>query len=296
MLLGVFFVYEGVTKSMYYDSGFVDNTNSNMTGIVLGWFPQNPTSSVRIYIQPQALTNGTNSIEFDLYETIPANTTYHFNFISPFSISRMYFLGINEGHWSFQDTKNGAGSVVRFNDSTPSGHTSWTLEGVAYFYFTNLPEREDHGSYTLFLPFGGPVPLNLQSEFGSPPLFGIGAGNNFELDLQVPFTDRVTGSFPQYFAAPPVLTGPSIGSLQSLRFELNGTTTVTAGYENTSLVDSYAQAENFAFLFFGLGIPLIVTSLVEIAKTLAQERDRKASSTTHAVLPEGPSQVDEITG
>lgn len=279
LVLGVFLVGVGVFEWTNYSSGLSDNTGSITTGITIGWFPQDPTSSIRIYIQPEATPNGSNSITFDLHETVSANTTFHFNFVSPFRISRLYFLGINEGNWSYQNSKDGVGSVVRFNDSVSPRDRSWTMEGVASFYFTNLPERADHGTYSVFLAFGGSIPLNLQSEFGSPPLFGIGAGNNFEMDFDIPFAYPVVNSFPQYFAAPPVLTGAANNSMRSLRFILNGTTSVSIAYENPSEVSRFALAQNLEFFCLGLGTPFVITSAVEILKTRAEEEDKKA---THA--------------
>lgn len=284
LVLGVFLVGVGVFEWMNYSSGSSDSTGSITTGITIGWLPQNPTSSIRLYIQPEAASNGSNSITFDLHETVPANTTFYFNFISPFRISRLYFLGINEGNWSYRNSKDGFGSVVRFNDSVSPRERSWTMEGVASFYFTNLPERVDHGTYTVYLAFGGSVPLNLQSEFGPPSLFGIGAGNNFEMDFDIPFTYPVSNSFPQYFAAPPVLTGMTNNSMRSLRFILNDTTSVSITYENPSEVSRFALAQNLEFFCLGLGTPFVITSAVEILKTRAEEEDRKATRANHSSL------------
>src|SRR5208282_5733032 len=149
--------------------------------------------------------------------------------------------------------------------------THVNINGQAVFSFNNLPGKDDHGSYQVFIPFTGGIPSQLWEPVFNTYYFTYDQGvHNFLLDLDIPWSYAVTSSFPLFITTksqlPPFCCGVLQQPLQSLQYNLTGNTSLSVSYENSTAVTQFMTEQNLELFYLALGIPLLLSSLFEFAK------------------------------
>ncbi len=264
----------GVYISNSTSGGSYDNLSSIDTGVILGWDPYDSPvihPIIQIGVAPFINKSQTSDIIFDIEGTIDTNKTFTFGFISPFLITSVREFG--QGNWSYQNVRD-LGSTIYYTFKLNSTLTGGFLAGNAVFYFTNLPARVDHGSYMVFIPFGGGLTFQFQSAMNMTHVFTYDHGQNFLFDLDIPLTYRVTSSYPAFSSPIPELGPLCCGiqqSLQALQYQLNGTAALSVNYEDSETISQFSASQSRELFFLGLGVPLLLSSLLELAKFCSRD-------------------------
>jgi hypothetical protein len=249
--------------------GSYDNLASIGTSTILGWDPyESPAVHpiIEIGVVPFQNNSLISVLIFNIMGTIYTNKTFTFGFISPFLISA---VGEEQGNWSYRNVAN-LGSIVYYTYRMNSSLEYGNLAGNSVFYVTNLPSRFDHGSYQVFIPFGGGFTPQFESAMNLTRNFVYDRGSeNFKFDLDIPLTYQIVGSYPSFTSTIPVLGPVCCGSqkpLKALEYELNGSTALSVSYEDSEAISSFAASQSLELFCLGLGVPLLLSSSLELAR------------------------------
>ena len=261
LILGTAFCVFGGYKWYSSSGSSYDHLAATGTSVILGWDPYDSSADhPNIYIGVEPFLNGTitSALIINILGTIYTNKTFTFGFISPFIISSVEW---ERGNWSYQNVSD-LGSIIYYTYRLNSSLRSGFLSGSSVFYFTNLPARNDHGSYTVFIPFG----TLLSSQFHMTHFFTFNRDQEFSFRLDIPLTYIVTSSYPPFSSTTAAGNSSSQTPLQSLLYNLNGTAGLSVTYEDSEAVDNFAVSQNQELFSLGLGVPLLLSSLLEVAR------------------------------
>ena len=286
LIFGFYFSVNGLQIFWRNSATPYNNLGSVSTGVVLGWAPQNASEVnpiISMGVLPFLDNNETSDIIFNIFGTIYTHRTFTFGFISPFLIRSLEETN-GVGHWSYQNVAD-LGSVIYYNFALNPSLTGGSLGGSAIFYFSNMPATIDHGTYTIAIPFGAGLTSQFQSAANLTDFPSYATGRKFEFLLDIPLSFAVLDSYPSFspsVSSPVPVLGPKCcgvqGAYQALPYELNGTSGLFVRYENSTEADIYVTSQSWEFFYFGVGIPLILSSVVEIARSFTDKAQKSASA------------------
>ncbi|MGD0550564.1 MAG: hypothetical protein ABSA81_08490 [Candidatus Bathyarchaeia archaeon] len=289
LVLGVLLSANGAYTWGSSLGGSYNNLASIGTSTILGWDPSDLRAVhpiIGIGVVPFQNSSLTSVLIFNIMGTIYTNKTFTLEFISPLLIGA---VGEERGNWSYQNVAN-LGSIVYYTYKLNSSLEYGDLAGISVFYVTNLPARFDHGSYRIFIPFGGGLTPQFQSAMNMTRLTIYRGSANFEFDLDIPLTYRITSSYPSFTSTKPVLGPVCCGSqkpLQALEYELNGSAALSASYEDSEAISNFAASQSLELFCLGLGVPLLLSSALELARLYSSDKSSAEELVSGARVHDG---------
>ena len=199
-----------------------------------------------------------------------------FSFVSPFVITS-HVLEFDQsgvgGSWSVINIDNNASAIyysVRLADCSfiPCSGQIYT---AATFSTNDLLSRNDHGRYTIVLPFGeGEAPWLIR-HLPNSTSFLNDLTTKIQFRLFLTTHDAIVISFPPVLAEATYRYGGQGPAFQEYFFG-NASSTLTLVYDNATEIDGNNTSLSFGLFFLGIGLPLMVSSPLEIY------RDAKSAS------------------
>jgi hypothetical protein len=282
LVLGLAVTFAGLGGLILYWSGYSNNLGTLSTNINAGW-SSNIISNARVelYIVPNWFGKDDNLLEIVLWgintNTSAENVT--FILLVPFYVNAIITPSNDGGVWSIRNV--GSASVVCFK-LTPisndfSGPSLDFINTYADLRFTHLPALNNHGTYTATIPFGQGTTLDvlksiefITSEYPFPVDLNKNITFGFLLKSNLAFISSSPESAVQGFTIGlPYHYSNQSESLLSLNYHPTSALTIT--FQDSGEVNTSFSEQALGFLLLGVGIPIIVSSYVELIKMKKDE-------------------------
>ena len=274
-----------------YDSDYSNNLGTIHSGILAGWSSMNVSDpTLRVYLN---VTGGPSAAQMAVFVTgfiltNQSQSTYLFSFVTPYIIQGflksplVYDTSDTAGNWNFTNFNNqfsGLYYTVKLGDCTfiPCYDHIWSETLVS---ISQIAYEDDHGQYTLVVPFhGGASFQETQILATKQTNFINDMTGKINFDLFMGQEENVVSSFPSY--------GGTIvqwiawpGQVEYTYGIINSTLSLTYGIPKE--VNNNNLNESLALLMLGIGIPLALSSVVELYRDAKSKstRDVGASSAT----------------
>jgi hypothetical protein len=165
----------------------------------------------------------------------------------------------------YSDWGRGLDFGMLYMNYEPNASQSSTIFANAVFTFSNLPYRDDRGTYTVYFPFGGTLTLPFEEAMHPTHQIALVGNPTVDVFIDLPLTDPIINSFPSYDSSVTSLN-PNLTSstLQSLHYRFNRTTAITVEFQQIGETNFYSLIQSTGFLLLGIGLPLLFTVMVEI--------------------------------
>jgi hypothetical protein len=186
-----------------------------------------------------------------------------FNIISIIDQSiDMHFFNAS---WSIQNIGSNA-SVVYFEIQPLANYSfmpSWDfVNALIDLKFTHLPSLDNHGRYTVVIPFGGGSTLNILESMKFMPSMPlpVDLNKNITFSLLMKSNFVLTNSFPEYISQNINYALPYHESMESmLSFNYDSKSTLTVTFEDSDEVNLSFLEQALGFTLLGAGISIILS-------------------------------------
>lgn len=281
LLIGIVVTFTGVGFLMSYWSDYSSNLGNIDTCINAGW-SSNIVSGTRVemYIVPNWFGKDDNLLEITLWGSVYTNSSTDnatFILLVPFcirSIVNQSAIDMYSFHaqWSIQNIGSSA-SVVYFEVKPIPNNLSMpyfdNIDVLVDLEFTHLTAMDNHGSYTVTLPFGGGIPFSIFDKLEFNPTFAVNLNSNITFGLLLKGGLAFTSSSPEFISQGFDFGLPYHGLNQSislLSLNYHPTLPLTITFQDSDEVNSSVQNQALAFTLLGVGIPIAISALVELIK------------------------------
>lgn len=270
----------GVVLFLNYTSGGQSYNQTPKAGIGIEWGQSGGKLSPALDIDftPRMGGSNLNSITFDVATSFYSNNSFAFAFTSPYTILKQGQPStvVGDGSpatWTYKNFGNASLIYFTYDPRVASNHPDH-LDTVCNFEFTGLTYRNDHGLYSVELPFsaGGPQWVWRYVIQKSPQLVSNSSVLlHFTVDLPTNYTD--ISSTPPYSSVQTFLNDGS-RPFKAIRIDTNQVDDLSIDYQNTDAINTYSYDETLGVLFIGVGLPLALTMPMEVRRA-RNERRRK---------------------
>ena len=286
VLIGLIFTGYGVISFTSYSSDYSNNLNAIHSGILAGWSSMNVTDpTLRVYLN---VTGGPTAAQMAVFVTgfiftNQSQSSYVFSFVSPYVIqgflqSPLVYEGSDTpGGWNFTNIDgqlSGLYYTVKLGDCSfiPCYDHIWseTLVSISQMAYEN-----DYGQYTLVVPFHGGLSFEESQVLPKQTNFINDMENKINFDLFMGQNEKIVSSFPSFggtvvqWIAWPGQTEYTYGIINS---------TLTLSYEVPTEANGNSLNESLGLFALGVGIPLALTSFVELVRGVRIESAKKVQS------------------
>lgn len=285
LVVGIAVTSIGLGFLLSYWSDYSNNLGTLSTNINAGWSSNIVSdATVQMWIAPNWFGKDDNLLVIRLWGIVDTNSSADnatFILLVPFNIKSIIGQSIDmqffNADWSIQNIGSSA-SVVYFELKPLANNSfmpSWDfVNALVDLRFTHLPSLDNHGRYTVAIPFGGGSTENVLKSMKFMPSMPlpVDLNKNITFSLLMKGNLVLTSSFPQY-ASQNINYGlpfhESNESESMLSFNYHSTSSLTITFEDSDEINLSFFKQALAFTLLGVGIPIIVSACVELVKMKA---------------------------
>jgi len=280
LVIGIVVAFAGTSFLFIYWFDYSNNLNTLSTNINAGWSSNIVSdASVQMWIVPNYYGKDDNLLGIRLWGVVDTNRSADnatFILLVPFNIKSIIDQSIDmqffNADWLIQNIGSNA-SAVYFELKPLANYSfmpSWDfVNALVDLRFTHLTSFDNHGRYTVAIPFGGGSTLEILKSMKFMPSMPlpVDLNKNITFSLLMESNLVLTSSSPEYASQNVNYALPYHESMESmLSFNYDSKSSLTITFEDSDEINLSFLEQALGFTLLGVGIPIIVSACVELVK------------------------------